>query len=85
MKLHEITQRMLEKYEDGLVLIGEGLEANPISVTSYKHLLIDLAIDAEIVSGLPDDLGDCKPYEIREWTIAIKAHVLEAKAPPDPN
>jgi len=83
MKLHEITQRMLEKYEDGLVDID--LETNKMSVTRYNRILIDLALEAEIISGLPDDLGDCKPYEIREWTIAINTHVLEAKAPPDPN
>ena len=81
MKLLEITQGMLEKYEDGLVSI----DLEELSVTHFNRLLLDLALEAGIVDGLPDDLGACKPYEITEWTRQIADHVREAKAPPDPN
>ena len=81
MKLLEITQRMLESYEDGLVAV----ELEGLSVTHFNRTLIELARDAGIAVDLPDDLGDCKPYEIVEWTRAINQHVREAKEPPDPN
>lgn len=81
MKLVEITQRMLERYEDGLVTT----ELEGLSVTHFNRLLIDLARDAGIVDGLPDDLGDCLPREITMWTKEINQHVQEAKAPVDPN
>ena len=81
MKLVEITQRMLEKYEDGLV----GVELEGLSVTHFNRVLIDLAKDAGIATELPDDLGDCKPYEIKSMTVEISQHVSEAKESPDPN
>ena len=81
MKLHDVTQRMLEKYEDGLVATPtEGM-----SVSHFNRLLIELARDAGIVDGLPDDLGDCKPGDVIKWTSDIVKHVAAAKAPPDPN
>ena len=81
MKLHEITQRMLEKYEDGLV----STSTDGLSVSHFNRLLIELARDAGIADGLPDDLEECKPYEISKWTLEIAQHVVAAKAPPDPN
>ena len=81
MKLHEITQRMLETYEDGLV----STETDGMSVTHFNRLLIELAKTSGIAGELPDDLGDCKPSEISAWTLEIVKHVAAAKAPPDPN
>ena len=81
MKLHDVTQRMLEKYEDGLV----GTPTDGMSVSHFNRLLIELARDAGIADGLPADLEDCKPYEISGWTLEIAQHVAAAKAPPDPN
>jgi hypothetical protein len=81
MKLVEITQRMLEQYEDALV----GTEVDNMSVTHFNRLLIEAAKDAGIADDLPDDLGDCKPRDIREWTQQIIEHVREAKEPTDPN
>jgi len=81
MKLHEVTQRMLEKYEDGLV----GTPTDGLSVSHFNRLLIELARDAGIADGLPDDLEDCKPFEIAQWTLEIVKHIAAAKAPPDPN
>ena len=81
MKLVEITQRMLEKYEDGLV----ATELEGLSVSHFNRLLIELARDAGIATDLPDDLGECVPREITAWTKEISQHVQEAKAPVDPN
>ena len=81
MKLHDVTQRMLEKYEDGLV----GTSTDGMSVSHFNRLLIELAQEAGIADGLPAELGDCKPHEISKWTLEIAQHVAAAKAPPDPN
>ena len=81
MKLLKITQRMLERYEDGLV----ATELEGLSVSHFNRLLIELARDSGIAMELPKDLGDCLPHEITAWTKEINQHVQEAKAPVDPN
>ena len=81
MKLVEITHGMLEQYEEGLVTT----EVEGLSVTHFNRLLIELAKDAGMAIDLPDDMLNCKPSEIQKWTLEITKHVLEAKAPVDPN
>ena len=83
MKLHDVTQRMLEKYEDGKV---KALSEVPnLSVKHFNRLLIDIAVEAGIASDIPSDMDNCKPYEIMKLTEDLVTHIIAAQAPPDPN
>ena len=83
MKLHDVTQRMLEKYEDGKI---EALaETAHLSIKHYNRILIDIAVEAGIASDVPKDMDNCKPYEITKLNEDLVAHINAAQAPPDPN
>ena len=84
MKLVEITQRMLEKYEELLSVIGEEAEEQH-SVARWNRCMLEAAIKSEMAEDLPDDLLDLKVWQIKEYSADILQHVAEAKAPPDPN
>lgn len=81
MKLNEVTQGALEAYEG--ILLGEG--SDRMSAARFNRIVILAALDAGFAEDTPADLMACKPYEIKEMTRDILAHIAAAKAPPDPN
>ena len=78
MKLHEVTQGKLEAYEEAILGAGDSVK----SAARFNRLILEAARDAGIVSGLPDNLADLKPWQIPEWTEAIVDHITAAKRPP---
>ena len=78
MELLEVTQRKLEAYEK--VLLARRDEVQAASV--FNRLIIEAAQAGGFVEGLPDDLGDAKPWQVIQWTQDILEHVATAKAPP---
>ena len=87
MKLHEVTQRMLEKYEQALHDNAEKAEELH-SVARYNRCIIESAIKtgmAEMEDDFPTDLLDVPVWKVQELSLEIVKHVAAAKAPPDPN
>ena len=78
MNLLEVTQRTLEAYEKAL--LDKGKEVR--SAAEFNRIVIEAAQVAGIVTGLPADLGNEKPWRIEKWTLAIAAHIAAAKQPP---
>ena len=85
MKLHEVTQRMLEAYDARLVEVRQSDEFDAMPVSRFNRVIIEAARDAGIADELPEELLDCAPGQIIALTQEIVAHIGAAKAPPDPN
>ena len=86
MQLKEITQLMLEEFEEALSKFGAAAEQKN-SVARYNRCILDAATESGMAEGLPsgDALLDLPVWEIRQHTRAINEHVQVAKAPPSPN
>jgi len=81
MKLTDVTQGALEVYETHLL----DERNDQLSAAKFNRIIIEAAVDAGFAKDVPKDLKALAPYEVRQMTTDIAAHVAAAKAPPDPN
>jgi hypothetical protein len=84
MQLADVTQRMLERYEDALARLASEAEEQR-SAARFNRCLLEAAVVAGIAEELPADLLDLLPWQIVAYSEELAAHIAAAKAPPDPN
>ena len=84
MRLVDVTQRRLERYEEARVRIASEADEQH-SVARFNRCLLEAAVVAGIAEELPADLLDLLPWQIVAYSEELAAHIAAAKAPPDPN
>jgi hypothetical protein len=84
MQLADVTQRMLERYEDALVRLASEAEEQR-SAARFNRCILEAAQVAGMTEGLPEDLLELTPRQIAQYSAEVRAHVEAAKAPADPN
>jgi len=78
MKLTDVTQGKLERYEEALLEGGAEVK----SVSRFNRVVLEAAQAAGVATELPADLGALQPWQVTEWTRLVLEHVAKAKQPP---
>lgn len=74
MKLNPVTQRMLETYQEYLVIEGKTAQSG----ARVNRLVIEAAVKAGFAEDAPKDLLDLAPSQISTMSAAITDHVRKA-------
>ena len=77
MNLNEVTQRRLERYQDGIIERGESVK----SAAVYNRIIVEAAVAAGIAEDVPADLGDLSPRTVKALTARVLEHIRLALEP----
>jgi hypothetical protein len=77
VNLNEVTQRRLEIYQERFLELVENVK----SAARWNRSVIEAAGEAGIASGLPADLLDLPPRQVKALTERIQAHISKAQEP----
>ena len=78
MRLNEVTQGRLERYEDEFLTLGQDVK----SVARFNRIVLEAGKTSGIAAELPDDLSNLQPWQVSEWTHLLLEHIAKAKQPP---
>lgn len=77
MRLNEVTQRRLERYQESLTEKAKEVRA----AAAYNRIVIESAVAAGIAEDAPDDLLDVSPRTVEALTERVLTHIRQAMEP----